>query len=154
MITKMIQQLNSAGGFFTQELRQDSQRIGFKITTLEGKEGILAKKGFKSRFRLGKYGINLKHLEEIGVAAIEEAIRTKRVVVIDEIGKMELFSSNFRNAVLRALDSKKRILGTIQMSDIPFLKQIKARPDTTILEIKPDKKKEIFDKIEEALLIG
>ena len=143
--------LNSAGGFFTQEICQDNQRIGFKITSLAGKEGILAKKGFKSRFRLGKYGIILNDLEEIGVAAIEEAIRTKRIVVIDEIGRMELFSKRFKYAVLQALDSKKRVLGTIQESDIPFLTKIKSRKDTIILELKSNNREEILKKIKETI---
>lgn len=152
MIRKIIQQLGSAGGFFTQDFCQDNQRIGFRIVTLEGQEGILAKKGLKhSKFRLGKYGINPNDLEEIGVVAIKEAVKTKEVVVIDEIGKMELFSKKFKVAVWQALESKKKVLGTIQQSDIPFLKQIKARQDTTILELKSDNQEDVLKKLKEIL---
>jgi len=154
MVMRIVNQLDSAGGFFTQEFRQNNQRIGFKITDLQGNEGILARKGFKSKFRLGKYGINLKDLEEIGVAAIEEAIKTKEVVVIDEIAKMELFSDNFKSAVLKALDSKKRVLGTIQQSDLPFLKQIKARPDLIVFLLKADNRDKIYKKLREEFSLG
>jgi nucleoside-triphosphatase len=154
MVMRIVQQLDSAGGFFTQEFCRNNQRIGFKITTLAGREGILAKKGFRSRFRLGKYGINLRDLESIGVAAIEEAVKKKEVVVIDEIGKMELFSLKFRNAVLQALDSKRRVLGTIQQSDLPFLKQIRLRRDTTILELESFNREEIFKHLKEIFNYG
>ena len=154
LVMKIIKQLDSAGGFFTQEFRQDNQRIGFKITSLQGKEGILAREGFRSKFRLGRYGINLKDLEEIGVIAIEEAINKKEVVIIDEIAKMELFSKDFKNAVLKALNSKKRVLGTIQQRDLPFLKQIKARPDLIVLELKVDNREEIYKKLKEEFSYG
>jgi nucleoside-triphosphatase len=152
LIIKMIPLLESAGGFFTQEFLRERQRIGFKIITLSGQEGILAKKGLKSRFRLGRYGINLTDLENIGVKSIEEAIRTKRIIIIDEIAKMELFSENFKNVVLRAFDSKKRVLGTIQQSDMSFIRQIKAHQDTAIFELKQDNQEEIFEKIKELIL--
>ena len=155
MIIKMILHLKSdVGGFFTEDFYQGNQRMGFKITNLQGTEGILAKKGLKSRFRLRDYGINLKDLEEIGVAAIEEAVKTKQVVVIDEIGKMELFSENFRNATLKALNSKKKVLGTIQQSNLAFFKQIRARQDTAVLELKSNNREETFEKLKEVFSCG
>ncbi len=37
---------------------------------MDGKEGALARKGMSSPFQLGKHGINIKDLEELGVKAI------------------------------------------------------------------------------------
>ena len=149
MIVRMIGYLNSAGGFFTQELLSGNQRIGFRIVTLEGEIGILAKRGFRSIFRLGRYGINLRDLDDVGVAAIEKALENKEVVIIDEIGKMELFSQRFRRVVLRALDSNRRVLGTIQQSEDPFLRRIRLRRDTAILELRLDNQEAVFRHLRE-----
>ncbi|RLI06855.1 NTPase, partial [Candidatus Bathyarchaeota archaeon] len=63
--------------------------------------------------RLGKYRVNLRDLEEVGVRAIEEAVAEADVVVIDEVGPMELFSERFVEAVRKALRSGKPVVGTI-----------------------------------------
>jgi nucleoside-triphosphatase len=57
------------------------------------------------------------------------------VVVIDEIGKMELFSTAFREAVLAGLDSSKAVIGTITLARSPWVEALKARPDVTLLEV-------------------
>lgn len=148
LLKRIIKDLkNPCGGFYTEEIRQGNQRIGFKIKTLNGKEGILAKKGLKSRFGLGKYGINIDDLEQIGVKAIEEAIKEKEIIVIDEIGKMELFSQKFKDIVLKALDSGKRVIGVIHIQDLEFLKAIKSRKDVEVFEVNLDNHEEIFKKI-------
>lgn len=146
LIKRVIENLPSAssGGFYTEEISHLNVRQGFKIVTLDGKEGILARKGMPSSFRLGKYGINVKDLEEIGVKAIEEALLLKEIVVIDEIGKMELFSSLFREVVEKALDSSKRVIGVIQMSHHPFLNTIRNRRDVEIHQLDVHKRETIF----------
>jgi nucleoside-triphosphatase len=69
---------NQAGRFFTQEIRESDQRVGFEIITLNGQRGILAHKDLESPFQVSKYKINLKDLEEIGVEAIKEALKNKK----------------------------------------------------------------------------
>jgi len=44
-----------AYGFFTEEIREGEKRVGFKIVTLSGKIGILAKKGIDSNLRVSQY---------------------------------------------------------------------------------------------------
>jgi nucleoside-triphosphatase len=92
LIKEILKELKiPAKGFFTEEIRKEGERIGFKIVTLSKKEGILAEKGFKSLYRVSKYGVILKDLEEIGVREIEEGLKGDFLIVVDEIGKMELF---------------------------------------------------------------
>lgn len=124
-----------AGGFYTDEMRERGQRQGFKIVTLDGQEGILAHVGIKSRMRVSKYGVNLADLEDIGVAAIRDAIAHKDYVVIDEIGKMELFSKAFRDAVWAAIHSDRPVLGTITLRPHPWADSVKALPQVTIIEV-------------------
>ncbi|MBE0480871.1 MAG: NTPase [Dehalococcoidia bacterium] len=124
-----------AGGFFTQEVRVAGVRTGFRIVTLDGKETVLADKGMRSPHRVGSYGVNVLGLEEVGVPAIREAIRKCDIVVIDEIGKMELSSEFFKEAVMDALKSGKKVTGTIMSAPNPFADQIKRRDDVTVVTV-------------------
>jgi len=148
LLKKIIKNLDSSGGFYTEEISEGNERIGFRIKTLNGIEGILAMKGLRSKFRLGKYGINLKDLEEIAVKSIEEALEEKDIVIIDEIGKMELFSQAFKDMVLKALDSRKRVIAVIHRQDLDFLKAIKSRKDVLLFEVNLDNHRELQEKID------
>ena len=143
LIFTIINELKSMSlkiaGVYCPEERAGYIRKGFKIVDLKtGKEGILARK--EANFtgpKVGKYTVNLEDLDEIGTNAIESALKDESdVIVIDEIGKMELKSKNFEHAVLRALNSKKPVIGVIhRKQDHPLLKQIKMRGDTLIYYI-------------------
>ena len=123
------------GGFYTEEMRERGRRQGFKIVTLDGQEGLLAHVDIKSRMRVSKYGVNLADLESIGVTAIREALAHKDYVVIDEIGKMELFSQAFKDAVWEAVHGDKPVLGTITLASHPWADGIKALPQVIIIEV-------------------
>jgi len=125
----------NAGGFYTEEIRSSGIRQGFRLTTLDGQEAVLSHVDNKSRYRVSKYGVDIDSLENVGVAAIERAIEQSDLVVIDEIGKMELFSPRFQEAVLRAIDSGKKLLGTIMLNPHPFADRIKRRPDVKVIEL-------------------
>ena len=80
------------GGFITEELREKGKRVGFKIISLsDKKEGLLARKGILSPYRVGRYGVNTGDLERIGCASIANALLSRNIIIIDEVGKMELF---------------------------------------------------------------
>jgi len=138
-------------GFYTEEIREKGKRVGFKIKTLNKKEGILAHIKFKSKYQVGKYKVNLKDLEEVGVRALEKAIEKKKIVLIDEIGKMELFSEKFKKVVLKALNSENKVLGTIMLKSNPFCDQIKQRKDTKIFYLERENFQKIKKEIESYL---
>jgi len=123
----------AAGGFTTDEIREGGERVGFAVSDLRGPSGILAHVNLESEHRVGKYGVNRGDIERIGVPALETAVAGARLVVMDEIGRMELCSPAFQQAVLRALDSPRPVLGTIQESRNPFLDAVRARADVEIL---------------------
>jgi len=60
---------------------------------------------------------------------------TTDLIVIDEIGRMELFSPAFREAVERALDSPKLVLGTVMARSHPWVDAIKARSNVSLVEV-------------------
>ncbi len=122
-------------GFYTEEMREGNQRVGFKLVTIDNKNCILSHKNIKSRHRVGKYGVNLECIERIGVASILEGIQKKKLIIIDEIGKMELFSKDFKEIVIKALDSESAVLGTILFRPHPFCEGIKKRKDVESIEV-------------------
>ncbi|OGN95061.1 MAG: hypothetical protein A2Z75_02740 [Chloroflexi bacterium RBG_13_50_10] len=124
-----------AGGFYTEEIRSGGDRQGFRIVTLDEQNAILAHVDFSSRYKVSKYGVDVLNLENVGVAAINKAIEDSELIVIDEIGKMELFSPGFRQAVLKAIDSGKKVLGTIMLSPHPFADEIKRHPEVKVVEL-------------------
>ena len=153
LIIEIIKELNlNAGGFYTSEIREKGIRKGFRITTLDGKEGILAHLNVKSPYRLGKYKVNIKDLEEIGVASILEAMKENKVIITNEIGKMEMMSEKFKKAVLAALDSRNKVLGVIMLKPNPFCDKIKKRADIKIFYLTSENrekiKKEIMDLLQ------
>jgi len=124
-----------AGGFYTEEIRVAGTRLGFKLVTLDGQEAVLARVDFQSRYRVGKYGVDIDGLDKVGVPALVAAISQRDVIVIDEIGKMELFSSRFREVVLEAVNSGKSVLGTIMFSPHPWADDIKRQPQVKLVEV-------------------
>ena len=81
-------------------------------------------------------GHDLRVLESIGAEAICAAVRARRIVVIDEIGPMEIRSPVFCNVVNDALDSPDvaGILGTISARPFPFTNAIKKRHDIILID--------------------
>ncbi len=136
LIRKISGSLNKkVGGFYTEEIRQDGVRKGFGIKTFDGREGILAHQNIKGRYKVSKYGINLQDLEGVAAASIEDAIAEDEVIIIDEIGKMELYSDKFRAAVIRALNSPKQVMATIGAQRHAFLDEIKRHPDVELITV-------------------
>ncbi|MFQ6067340.1 MAG: NTPase [bacterium] len=123
------------GGFYTEEIRKAGQRVGFSIKTFDGKEGILAHIHTRSSHKVGKYRVNLEDFEKIGVRGLEEAIRESQIIVIDEIGRMELYSKKFKEVVIEALKGKNLVLATVSQHKNSFVGAVKKRPDVRIIEV-------------------
>lgn len=135
LIEKIISQIESpCKGFFTREIREKGYRVGFSINTLDGKQGILAHRDIKSKYRVGKYGVNIEDIDHIAVPAmIPES--EKVMVVVDEIGKMECFSLLFKDTIISILESNHLVLGSIPLGGGRFIYQIKKRKDIRLIQV-------------------
>lgn len=147
-IEKLVRRIERPmAGFFTREIIEKGKRVGFSITTLEGKRGILAHEAFKSRLRVGRYGVNLKDLEQIAVPSMMPT-EAGQIVVVDEVGKMECFSDLFKSTLIRVLDSKQTVIGSIALKGDRFIQNIKKREDLILFRLN----KENRDRLVEALI--
>jgi nucleoside-triphosphatase len=124
-----------AGGFYTEEIRSQGVRQGFRLVTLNGQTATLAHINFHSPYRVSKYGVDVDSLDKVGVSALNQAMRECDLVVVDEIGKMELFSAKFREAVQSVISSGKRLLGTIMLSPNPYADAIKRQPQVNLVTV-------------------
>ena len=88
----------------------------------------------RSRYRVGKYGVNLKNVDTIAVPSMV-AENDNVIVVVDEIGKMECFSAMFRQTLVTVLDSPNTVVGSIALKGDAFINAIKKRPDSRLIPV-------------------
>jgi nucleoside-triphosphatase len=148
LIKRVVNELAvPAGGFYTEEIRERRERAGFKIVTLDAEEAVLAHVNFKTAERVGKYGLDLSGLESVGVEALRRALRARKLVVIDEIGPMELRSASFCDVVNDALDADARVLATMTARSFPFTDAIKERRDVTVIKVQRDNREQLVSEL-------
>ncbi|MDF0590341.1 NTPase [Candidatus Methanocrinis natronophilus] len=127
LVKKVIDLLGRrAGGVLAREVRRGRERTGFILEDLlTGEVGTLASVD-RPGPKVGKYRVCLRDLEEVGAGAVERAVREAEVVVIDEVGPMELLSEPFTGAVEAALASDKTMLVVVHAkSSHPLAERIR-----------------------------
>jgi nucleoside-triphosphatase len=70
-----------------------------------------------------------------------------QLIVIDEIGKMELFSSRFQRLVFEILNTKKSLIASITLHGKGFIKEVKQRPDVHLLRVTHDNRDHLLAEI-------
>ncbi|MGQ9641145.1 MAG: NTPase [Candidatus Bathycorpusculaceae bacterium] len=143
----------SVGGMVSREVRSCNIRVGFEILDLNGeRRGWLAHVNQKTGPQVGKYRVNLEDLNRIGVEAILNAVRECEVVAIDEVGPMELFSEKFREAVKRAFESGKLVVGVVHWkAKDRLIEDVKKREDAEIIAITYENRDKLHQAIREKL---
>jgi len=136
-----------AGGFFTEEIREGGQRLGFRVSSLDGQAGILAHTTAVKGPRVGRYHVDVASFEAVGVKALEAATREADLIVVDEIGKMELCSPRFAPALEEALRSPKPILGTILKTPHPWIDGFKRRPMVELYKLTERNREHLKDAL-------
>ncbi|MCS6963258.1 NTPase [Thermoflexus sp.] len=138
-----------AGGFFTEEIRGPQGRLGFRLVTLDGRAAIFAHVDWIDRtpHRVGRYGVDITVLDDLGVAAIREAVDHREVVLVDEIGKMELFSAAFREALEAVAASPRPMIATITRSPHPWADAFKRRPGLELWELTPANREALLGRV-------
>jgi nucleoside-triphosphatase len=120
-------------GFTTAEIRRDGQRVGFAVESVAGQGSVLAHVSLPGQPRVGRYGVDLAAFERVALPALKPA--TNRVVIIDELGKMELASRPFRDAVSALFDRGASVVATVHVFRHPFTDALRDRPDVEVQEV-------------------
>lgn len=147
LVERAVERLDHpATGFFTREIREKGTRVGFSITTVDGRTGVLAHQDTQGPQRVSKYGVNFRDIDEIAVPSMIPADKNE-IVVIDEIGKMECMSSRFRQTLIRVLDSPNWVIGSIAQKGGGFIQGIKQRSDVTLIHVTPRNRDALVQEI-------
>jgi nucleoside-triphosphatase len=124
------------GGFVTGEIRERGRRVGFAVETFDGERATLAHVGLPGPPRVSRYGVDLDAFERVALPALESA-GDADVAVVDELGKMELASVRFCDAVLALFDGELPVAATVHLHRHPFTDALKRRPDVERLRVTP-----------------
>lgn len=122
------------GGFVTMEMRESGRRVGFSIETFDGKRATLAHVSLPGPPRVSRYGVDLDAFERIALPTLDAAERVD-VMVLDELGKMELASERFCDAMTILVDDMVPLVATIHAFQHPFTDALKRREHVERLRV-------------------
>jgi nucleoside-triphosphatase len=105
----------------------------------------MAHVSIRGPYRVGKYGVDLTVIDSLAVDSLKRALAQGALVIIDEIGPMELLSEAFRHIVLEVFDHGVDVLGSIMRRSDPFADKIKALAGIQLLEVHPGNREEITE---------
>ena len=136
LVKKLVEELKQFHpvGFYTEEIREEGTRKGFALISLDGKRGLLSHTDIKSPHRVGTYRVDVKGFE-VFLTFLPLLNPSTRLVIIDEIGKMECFSEQFKECLIECLNSEKWVLATIALKGSGFIEEVKRRHDVTLFEM-------------------
>ena len=133
-------------GFYTEEIRERGERKGFEIISLEGKRGLLSHKDIRSPYKVGQYNVDIKGFENL-IDSIFFFNLLTRLIIIDEIGKMECLSDQFKRLLKEILDSGKWVIATIALKGSGLIAEVKERKDVRLFEITKKNRDSLFSEI-------
>lgn len=76
---------------------------------------------------------------------------TGDLLIFDELGRFELCSDNFTNAILRRFDGDTPILGVIKPEHNVFLDKIRSKGNLALITVTPENRDSVPDLIKEYL---
>jgi nucleoside-triphosphatase len=136
-----------AGGFVTEEIREAGDRVGFRIVALDGPTGLLAHVRQVRGPRVGRYRVDVESFAAVGVAALERATRNAELIVVDEVGKMELCSPAFLPALEAALNSGRPVLGSLPAVPHPAIDALKRRPGVEVYRLSTRNRQDLAEAL-------
>jgi nucleoside-triphosphatase len=146
LIVKLVTRLKALKptGFYTAEIRERGERVGFELVGLDGRKAVLSHVNIKGVHRVGRYGVDVNGFDAF-LKAIPFQADEAGLAVIDEIGKMECCSSHFRRLIIDLLESDKPLLATVAMKGGGLIAEVKLREDVVIHELTPGKREMLLE---------
>ncbi|QST02155.1 hypothetical protein IMZ31_22140 (plasmid) [Pontibacillus sp. ALD_SL1] len=152
-IQKIIERLGRGrcDGFYTEEVRADGERTGFQCVSLRGERATLADVNSDSPIRVSRYGVELEAFEHLVIPILESSLEADRILIIDGIGPMELFSEQFKRVLHKVLTSGKSIIGTIYYDEHPEVDVYKEYPNVELIHVTEENRNRIPDELAEKI---
>ncbi|KAL3723629.1 hypothetical protein ACJRO7_035751 [Eucalyptus globulus] len=166
LITRVFESLKASNphlkvqGFYTREIREGGDRVGFEAVTLDGRTGPLASSAISTSDSIrwptvGKYKVDIASFESLALPLLQVKEDTD-LYIIDEVGKMELYSSAFFPAVLKVLQSNIPLLASIPIPkngrDIPGVARLRNHPGAEVFTLSASNRDAVREQIYNKLL--
>ena len=134
------------GGVVCPEVRVQGERVGFEIIDLmTGERGTLAGVEPSSGPPIGKYYVNINDLEGVGVRAVRRALDRADLIVIDEVGPMEMKSRAFQDCIREAFRSTKNMIAVVHWTMV--LRFSSEYKDARVFEVTLDSRDFVVEEV-------
>jgi len=148
LVKKLFVRLTPPGpiGFYTEEIRNEDRREGFKLISSDGRSAVLSHVQIRSPHCVGKYGVDV-HGFEAFIDRIPFHGQDTSLIIIDEVGKMECFSEKFNKLLIEMLDAPKLVIATVALKGGGIIEDIKKRSDVHLFELTQSNRDERLEDI-------
>lgn len=148
VIKKLIEELKALKpvGFFTDEIRNGGTRVGFQLVSLDGRRRNLAHVDMRSRLIVGKYRVNVYGFDKF-LNSLDLEGSDGRLIIIDEIGRMECLSRRFRQMMTEVLEQDRIVVATVARSGGGMIDTVKQRDDVILFELNRRNREEMVGKV-------
>lgn len=150
LINKILNHINCDIGGYTVKPIIEGNLKHFYISSIEdiSKKALMATGDTTKRKIVTIYEDSLNNF---GAELINECIKTKDLIILDEIGFIESKCINFKNSVIKALNSNKTVIGVLKEFNGDFIKIIKERDDVILFVVNERNRDELLPCILETL---
>jgi len=149
--------LEVTGGFFIQRVFSSGEYAAFRMIPLHTGEPY--------RLNMEDGSTNLDNVivareaggcwhsypqifETTGVECIKETLRSgRKILLLDELGHIEMEATYFQKEVFRALDSPVHVLGVLKDGTNSFLNRIQSRQDVACISLLPEFQNQVEELI-------
>jgi len=138
-------------GFYTEEIRVNGVRKGFRLISLDGLEQVLAHVEIPGRYRVSRYGVDVEGFERF-LDCLDLGHSVSPLIIIDEIGKMECYSTRFKEELTTLLNSSKTMIATIDLKGDAFTQGIKQWANSRLFTVTHSNRDHLVERITEGIL--
>jgi nucleoside-triphosphatase len=123
------------------------------VEAVSGAREVLAHVDLPGPPRVGRYGVDLAAFERVALPALGDS-GPGGVVVVDELGKMELVSAAFRAAVVDLLGRDVAVVATVHQARDRFTDALRRRPDIRVIRVTEATRDALSQQLMEYLVGG
>jgi nucleoside-triphosphatase len=148
LFKKLIPELKTLkpAGFYTDEIRNNGTRVGFQLISVDGRRQNLAHVDMRSSLVVGKYRVSVPHLDDF-LQRLDLVSCDSRLVLVDEIGKMECLSRKFREEVCELLEQDRMLIATVALDGGELIDTVKRRNDVILMEMNRRNREDMVGKV-------
>lgn len=146
LLKKVVDKIPDKIGFYAQEITENGARTGFEAVSNNGHRTTLASTNIKSKINVSRYGVDIEGFESF-LKNLPEP-KTSQVIYIDEIGQMQLYSSDFKELVSIWLKLNNTFIGTIsKIYNDEFTDSLRNRSGIAFIELTQDNRTHISNAL-------